>query len=246
MTKILIVDDDLLLLGMCQDLFNVWGYEAICCANQTEAINECWNHNIDLCIIDIILPNTNGFELSREIRKTGTYCPFIFWTGHNTGLNFLRSKQTSELLILSKPVQNDLLRRIIESQISSFKSKSYLNPIAELEIRYSNSIRFIKLAETTSIGRGVTNDIRIPSVKVSSNHMMLVRMFEDSNSFYRILDGELGGRPSTNGVFVNGVKIKQYNYRDLNHGDVITIPDVYMVYRMINTDQPNVHISTQT
>lgn len=234
--KILIVDDDLSLLEMCNDLFKLWGYDPVCCSNRDHVLVACWVHNFDICFIDVILPGINGFELSREILKTGIRCPFIFWTGYDVGKNYIRNKQSSEVIVLTKPVEILKLRSLIETQVRSYRERSVVKPIAELEINYASIKRFIKLANSVSIGRGNHNDIKIPSNKISNIHLMLVRMYEDSNSFYRIVDGELGGRPSTNGIYINGVRLTRGGYRDLKHNDQISMPDVHLVYRLLNVN----------
>lgn len=244
MLKILVVDDDEGILDLYKDLFDLWGYETVCCSTAKQTIDSCWSNNIDVAILDIMLPDMNGFELSKEIRKTGTYCPVIFWTGHNVGLNYIKSKQTSNIIVLNKPVPNTELRKIIKSQTLSHRHRTVLKAIAELEINYSGTKRFILLADTIYIGRAKTNDIRIPSPKISATHMMLIRMFEDEVSFYRVIDGEIGGKSSTNGVFVNGRRIPSLDYRDLVNGDLIEIPDVQMTYRLI--DLPSDHNRVQT
>jgi CheY-like chemotaxis protein len=232
--KILIIDDDVTLLEMCNDLFKLWGYEPVCCSNREQVLSACWSVNIDLCIIDVILPGINGFELSREILKTGTRCPFIFWTGYEIGRNYIKSRQTSEVIVLNKPFEKNHLKSLIDIQVRSYKERSIVRPIAELEINFNGNKRFIRLSDSISIGRGSNNDLRIPSDKISSTHMMLVRMYDDNESFYRIVDGELGGRPSTNGIFINNTRLRKGDYKDLGHYDQITIPDVQFVYRLLN------------
>lgn len=75
-------------------------------------------------------------------------------------------------------------------------------------------------AATYSIGRANTNSIVLYSKQVSRQHATLLRVTPASTRSYcfRIIDGDLKGKPSSNGLIVNG---KRCFWRDLEHGDQI-------------------------
>lgn len=75
-------------------------------------------------------------------------------------------------------------------------------------------------AATYSIGRASTNSIVLYSKQVSRQHAILLRVTPADNRSYcfRIIDGDLKGKPSSNGLIVNG---KRCFWRDLEHGDQI-------------------------
>jgi len=75
-------------------------------------------------------------------------------------------------------------------------------------------------AATYSIGRDVTNSIALHSKMVSRQHAILLRVTapETSNFLFRIIDGDLQGKRSTNGLIVNGRRLFSH---DLKHGDVV-------------------------
>lgn len=81
------------------------------------------------------------------------------------------------------------------------------------------------------IGRDLANDISLNSQFASRYHAMLLRVPADHEGeyFYRILDGDLEGKPSTNGLVINGQKLTAHQ---LKSGDVISFgPDAKAVYR---------------
>ncbi|MBJ7900429.1 MAG: EAL domain-containing protein [Cyanobacteria bacterium RI_101] len=82
--------------------------------------------------------------------------------------------------------------------------------------------RIIALDEPTySIGRESSNDIVIYDRVVSRHHATLVRIKPNPKSesySYRIIDGDLEGNRSTNGLIINGQNAFTH---DLKHGDVI-------------------------
>lgn len=82
--------------------------------------------------------------------------------------------------------------------------------------------RIIAIDEPTySIGRESSNDIVIYDRVVSRHHATLVRIKSTPKSesySYRIIDGDLEGNHSTNGLIINGQPAESH---DLKHGDVI-------------------------
>ena len=75
-------------------------------------------------------------------------------------------------------------------------------------------------ADSGSIGRDIRNSIVLHSKEVSRQHAILLRVTRpDSEDYgFRIIDGNLQGKPSTNGLFINGRRCSSHN---LHHGDEI-------------------------
>jgi diguanylate cyclase (GGDEF)-like protein len=83
--------------------------------------------------------------------------------------------------------------------------------------------RLLSLESTShSIGRDPTNSIVLKSKAVSRQHAMLLRVTSvDPNSFgFLVIDGNLQGKRSTNGIKVNGQKCHSHR---LKHGDYLLI-----------------------
>jgi diguanylate cyclase (GGDEF)-like protein/PAS domain S-box-containing protein len=89
---------------------------------------------------------------------------------------------------------------------------------------------------TYSVGRHSSNDIILISPKTSRNHATLLRRTDvKTNNFsYWILDGDLQGNRSRNGIFVNGKKCLVY---ELKHGDVINFGNEEKATYQILSDQ---------
>lgn len=84
--------------------------------------------------------------------------------------------------------------------------------------------------EQYTIGRDPKNTICLHSQFASRNHATLIRENREDGSYtYRILDGSPTGKPSTNGLLVNGNKQNRW---DLKNDDVIVFgPNVRAIYR---------------
>ena len=66
--KVLVVDDNLDHLELLADLLKVRGYEVIQARDAAEALRVISEHRPDACVIDIGLPDMDGYELARKLR----------------------------------------------------------------------------------------------------------------------------------------------------------------------------------
>ena len=88
----------------------------------------------------------------------------------------------------------------------------------------------IVLSQTAySLGRAQDCDIRIQSQFVSRYHATLIkRSHNDTEEYYRIIDGDLKGKTSVNGLLVNERKVL---FHDLKNGDKVVFgPQVSAIY----------------
>ncbi|WP_026100435.1 FHA domain-containing protein [Fortiea contorta] len=91
-----------------------------------------------------------------------------------------------------------------------------------------------------SIGRDRDCNIRLASQFVSRRHATLVRLPREHNShsyYYRIVDGDAKGKPSANGLMVNGRKMPNHDLR--NEDEIVFGPQVRAIYYLLrNTQRP--------
>jgi pSer/pThr/pTyr-binding forkhead associated (FHA) protein len=87
-----------------------------------------------------------------------------------------------------------------------------------------------------SIGRDPRCDVRLVSQFVSRRHATLVKHpKEDGSYYYRIVDGNLRGQGSANGLLVNGRKLQSHDLQ--NSDEVIFGPDVRAIYYLLKREQ---------
>ncbi len=67
--KILYVEDDLYLSYVTKDNLELKGYNITFCKDGKEGLIAFKKHQFDLCILDVMMPEMDGFSLAREIRK---------------------------------------------------------------------------------------------------------------------------------------------------------------------------------
>ncbi len=114
--KILIVDDETSIRNLLSKILSSSNYEAVTASNGREGLELYKKENPDLVITDIVMPDMEGIELIRHLRKIDRNLPVIVMSGNPTGQQFLK---TANLLgahsTLLKPFSPSELLSIITS-----------------------------------------------------------------------------------------------------------------------------------
>lgn len=76
--KILIAEDDKFIREGIEEILKSEGYETILAKDGQEALNLFETQNPDFVLLDIMMPNIDGYEVCRRIRKTDEQIPVIF------------------------------------------------------------------------------------------------------------------------------------------------------------------------
>lgn len=80
MAKILYVEDDETLNFITRDHLEMQGYEVRHCADGLAGLELFKAEDFDLCVLDVMLPEMDGFTLAKEIRKRNNEIPILFLT----------------------------------------------------------------------------------------------------------------------------------------------------------------------
>lgn len=78
--KVLYIEDDESIAYLTKDNLELNGYIVFHELDGAKAIDIFKNQDFDICLLDIMLPNTDGFTLAKEIRKLSDHIPIIFLT----------------------------------------------------------------------------------------------------------------------------------------------------------------------
>ncbi len=78
--NILYVEDDESLGFVTRDNLELNGFAITHCTDGLQAVAAAKDHQYDLCLLDVMLPEMDGFSVAREIRKRDTHIPILFLT----------------------------------------------------------------------------------------------------------------------------------------------------------------------
>lgn len=81
--RVLIVDDDILILSIMNRALEMRGYEVIVTSNPHEVGDIVNSKDIDLAIVDLIMPELDGFQVFENIRVHSPELPIVFLTGRD-------------------------------------------------------------------------------------------------------------------------------------------------------------------
>jgi DNA-binding response OmpR family regulator len=84
--RIVIVDDDQLSTKVMRYVLDEEGYETVAVSRGSQAFVEIVGRETDLVILDVSLPDLDGFTLCKELRARRYHGPVIFLTGR-TGIS---------------------------------------------------------------------------------------------------------------------------------------------------------------
>jgi len=110
---ILLIEDDYLLRQSIIELLRENGYHAVCAANKAEADQYLYSKILpDLVIIDINLPDGNGYDICRKIREK-SFIPVIFLTARDDEESIVKGLDMGADDYIIKPFRRaELLSRI--------------------------------------------------------------------------------------------------------------------------------------
>ncbi len=83
MAKILYVEDDLSLSFVTRDQLEKRDYDVASYDNGKEAYKNFKSQIFDLCILDVMLPEMDGFQLAQKIREKNKHIPILFLTARS-------------------------------------------------------------------------------------------------------------------------------------------------------------------
>lgn len=109
--KILIVEDDASIANLIKVNLAAAGYECACASDGREGADFIEKENYDLILLDIMLPEINGYELLEYVRPMGT--PVIFLTAKGGVEERIRGLKLGADDYIVKPFQiGELLARV--------------------------------------------------------------------------------------------------------------------------------------
>ena len=130
----LIVEDDLALADMLSAFFNAQGYRVLATAWGEQATRLASQEQPDLILLDIRLPDIDGFEVCRRLGECHRtrYIPVIFLTERRERMDRLQGLQMGVLDYITKPFDMQELRLRVRNILDRVAQAQNENPITGL------------------------------------------------------------------------------------------------------------------
>lgn len=127
--NILLVEDDQNLGFVIQDALKRKGYHVHLCRDGKEGLKYFNEHAYDLCVLDVMLPQKDGFSLAEDIRLSDGKVPIVFLTAKSQTEDKIAGFKAGGDDYLTKPFSQEELVLRIEAILRRTKGEG-INPRA--------------------------------------------------------------------------------------------------------------------
>ena len=124
MYSILIIEDDKAIRDELAVLLESFGYRAVVLNKFENVVEDIKGLSYNLILLDINLPNQNGFDICRKIRETNNV-PIIFVTSRNSEQDELKSIITGGSDFITKPYNKYILLEKIKRKLKESNPTNY-------------------------------------------------------------------------------------------------------------------------
>lgn len=151
--KILIVDDDEQLRDILKNGLSFYGYSCATMGNAATALEYIEKNSFDIMIVDVVLPDMNGLELTKKVKAIRPNKTIVVITGHIEDFPYDRALDAGASDFIKKPFSiKELLARIRYVKMQDellMREKELKRRVQDLEEFYhmavSRELRMIEL-----------------------------------------------------------------------------------------------------
>lgn len=120
MTKILVVDDTPSTRELIGGYLSDRGYQVIEASDGKDALTKAVEHQPEIVVTDVVMPEMNGFELCRSLKKTESTqnCRIVVCTSKNQHIDRLWGMKQGADVYLTKPFTEDDIMEAIQSVLT--------------------------------------------------------------------------------------------------------------------------------
>ena len=171
--RILCVDDGPLNLSLLDGILSSRGYDVVLAANGPEALEKIRTERIDLCLLDVMMPEMNGFDVCRLIKsdKKHDTIAVVMITSLDDKENRILGIEAGAADFISKPFDAEVVLARIKMLLHV---KSLNDELATANI------------ELEAFNYSVSHDLRSPLTVISGYCQVVRKLCGDGDS----LDGQ--------------------------------------------------------
>lgn len=118
METILVVDDEPTVLSLCSRILQLGGYSVQAASNGVDALKLLAANDIDLALLDVMMPGMNGVELARRIHTANPAVAIVLMSGYGPQEIGRVVGDIQPYRVIWKPFKTDSLLRMIENVLA--------------------------------------------------------------------------------------------------------------------------------
>jgi DNA-binding response OmpR family regulator len=260
---ILIVEDDEMVAKMLATMMEVAGYKPVISKNVLGAMRFIQQQAPDVVLLDLMLPNLNGLELCRFIRRDAQFkdTPIIMISAANSPENVELAMQAGADIFLGKPVSSKELRHVVgsliayrERHLAALNTKHLIGtaPLTALEpaSRRSTAVLFVSghsdspitvnlrqpmtLGRKNSTARQHIDLTRYDAIELGVSRVHATLSYDDANAVFKLEDNS-----SINGTYLNGEPLSPHIPTVLDNADEIRLGQLRLYIYFLTDDELN-------
>lgn len=153
--KVLIAEDDIDFGNILSQYVSINGFEVILARDGKEAW-ACYNQDKpDICVLDVMMPEMDGFSLAEKIRQNDSDMPFLFLTAKTLKEDIIKGLKLGADDYITKPFDpeililrlNNILRRVYSTINDEYTISSTTLKFNTLELQCSGKKEKLTLKE---------------------------------------------------------------------------------------------------
>jgi signal transduction histidine kinase len=121
--KILVIEDEDQVRQSYDDMFSFFGYEVESVPNGREGMSRITKKDYDIVVTDLNMPEMNGIEVLKYIKKKKPYIEVIVITGYATLENAIEAMKVGAYDYFAKPVDIEHVRIVISKCVQQIQSR---------------------------------------------------------------------------------------------------------------------------
>jgi DNA-binding NtrC family response regulator len=118
---ILVIDDEDSIRETASTMLETLGYRVVCCSNGRDGVEKYReaHHTIDLIMLDLIMPDLDGFGCYRQIRSIDPAVPVVLMSGYSGSEKVDETMKEGASAFIAKPFRAAALSNTIANVLKS-------------------------------------------------------------------------------------------------------------------------------
>lgn len=123
MANILIVDDEVHVRSLLSDVVERMGHNPLEAGNGNEAFEMYQKQSIDLCLLDINMPEMNGIDCLEAVKEIDPEAVIIMMTGYPSAETIIQTIEDDGYTYIAKPLDIQRVMDLIERGLKFRESR---------------------------------------------------------------------------------------------------------------------------
>jgi len=157
--KLLLVEDDLTLGYLLTEYLKLKKFSIVWAKNGKEALSLLSDQTFDLCILDVMMPDMDGFKLAENINKLKIKIPFLFLSARSLKIDVLKGFSLGAADYIRKPIDEEelvvrlnnllgILTKTKQTKEQIYTIGKYIYSLSTFELKSHNSKRKLTTRES--------------------------------------------------------------------------------------------------